>query len=906
MKEKKTITKKINALLLAVAMIVTLFPAFSTTVHATELPDSTQFATVDELESFNTNDNDGEKNPAKVYFGNNNQQWWIAGSQNNDSVVLFATSPLTSEQRFEEKNENKKYDENWNCTYLDGNPIEVSQNHYGASPLRTILQGLEISYFTNAEQDLMNFTTVYTNDTKNSSVYSTTDKLYLAYGEENSQYITVGNNSADNLNAGLEIWKENYWYHDNVDDDFWIRAPRANKSDYVLVASTVFRKVSYTLTGVENPLIPAFELNLSSVLFGSTVPAVSFDGQQSINDAFTLRYKSNNLGSAQVSFDKLKVNFSNVPSGTYLVAQNSEGAYAKEITNETTVSSNNMGLSSFDNCKVWLETTDRNQRMTYATLATEEQGFAVNITLAEGMEATSGGLTQKVGENKPIENIVIKAKDDYFFPTDYTVAEQYGITVTRDSENQITISGTPTADVNITLPPATAKSYSMALSGSGTFTATCVGYDPVTANEFTITNTGNVDLKNVSVSITGSDADKFDLNKDTATTIQSNGTIKVKVKPQDSLAIGTYQATLIVSADNANTVTTDLHFTVSEHDYNTVVTPPTCTEKGYTTYICKNCDHSYKGDETDVIDHTWGEWEIIQSPTCTQGGGRKRTCEVCKHEESENLNPSEHDWETEYTVDKEATCTTDGSKSRHCKNCDAVTDSTVIPRLEHSFTNYVSNNDATCTQDGTKTAKCDNGCGETDTVADTGSMLEHEYEWQYNNDATCGKNGTETGTCKNCPATITREKADTALEHEFKDYVSDNNATCTENGTETAKCEHCDETDTRTIENSALSHQWGEWKVIKEATATATGEKERICERCGAKETEVIPMLSDKDTNKPNTEKPNTEKPNSDKNNGSVETGDQTNMGLYASLLATSSLFLAFMLVLRRKKRLTK
>ena len=94
MKEKKITTKKAKAFLLAVAMIVTSFPAFSTTVHATELPDSTQFATVDELKNFNTNDNDGEVNPAKVYFGNNNQKWWIVGSQSENSIVLFAVGSL--------------------------------------------------------------------------------------------------------------------------------------------------------------------------------------------------------------------------------------------------------------------------------------------------------------------------------------------------------------------------------------------------------------------------------------------------------------------------------------------------------------------------------------------------------------------------------------------------------------------------------------------------------------------------------------------------------------------------------------------------------------------------------------------------------------------------------------------
>ena len=105
------------------------------------------------------------------------------------------------------------------------------------------------------------------------------------------------------------------------------------------------------------------------------------------------------------------------------------------------------------------------------------------------------------------------------------------------------------------------------------------------------------------------------------------------------------------------------------------------------------------------------------------------------------------------------------------------------------------------------------------------------------------------------------------LEHSFTNYVSNNDATCTENGTETAKCVRCDETDTRTVENSVLGHQFGEWKVIKEATTTAPGKRERICERCDYKETEVIPMISNEDTN--NSNKPNA---STDKGNNTSDT----------------------------------
>lgn len=221
MKQRK-LRKKGMALLLAVALTVTVFPQVTKEVHAADLPDSTKFATAEELKQFNTNNNDGATNPAKVYFGNNNQKWWIAGSQGKKELTLFAESPLATSQQFEPNySQNKTYSEDWKCTYTGENPGDVYPNHYGASPLRTTLKGLESSHFTSKEQDLMKNTTVYTDDTKNSSVYSTTDKLYLAYGDwDDDQYVTVGKKTSDSLNNGLRIDKA-YW----GGSTFWLRAP---------------------------------------------------------------------------------------------------------------------------------------------------------------------------------------------------------------------------------------------------------------------------------------------------------------------------------------------------------------------------------------------------------------------------------------------------------------------------------------------------------------------------------------------------------------------------------------------------------------------------------------------------------------------------------------------------------
>ena len=651
---KQRYLKKPCSFLLVSAMVLTMFPTFSTSVHAEEnqSPTKEQFSTVEELKNYDTNDNDGVRNPAKVYFGNNNQQWWIAGSQSNDSLTLFSASSMGDGVQFESNYmANKTYDDKWNCTYPDREPAEVFPNHYGASYIRNVtLKEMEASFFTSSEQALINETTIYTDDTKNNSVYSTTDKLYLAYGDqEDYNHITVGKNSANDLNDGLRI-DPSYWGK-SVLELFWIRSPFVSNDDpndgsSVLTAwpSKNYPAFNGAQTSNVEKIRPAFELNSSTILFASAVPSATSTGNLTLQDtdgdgAFTLRYDagkySKNLGSAVISYDESKVILTDVPNGTYLVAQNSNGTYAKQITNETEVSASGMNLDNFANCKIWLETTDTANRITYAALAEKEQETAVNIAAGAGLNITSENGVQKVVPNTAITNIIVEAVDGYFLPDGYEDGIQglNGLTVTNITKNGFTIIGTPASDVNITLPPATKAVYSMLLSGDGTFTGTCVGYQPINAKEFTITNSGNVDLENVDISITGTDKDKFELSGDGTTTIQPNDTLKVAVAPKDSLATGIYRATLTVTAANAQIATTELQFTVNEHDYVAVVTPPNCTEKGYTTYTCRNCSHSYKGNEVDATGHTWGEWKVIKEATTTETGKKERVCERCDYKE---------------------------------------------------------------------------------------------------------------------------------------------------------------------------------------------------------------------------------------------------------------------------------
>ena len=80
--------------------------------------------------------------------------------------------------------------------------------------------------------------------------------------------------------------------------------------------------------------------------------------------------------------------------------------------------------------------------------------------------------------------------------------------------------------------------------------------------------------------------------------------------------VGTYEVTV---TDKAGTVTTET-VEIKGHNYASVVTKPTCTEDGYTTYTCTACDDTYK--ETDTGSATGHAWSVEYSfaadgNTCT-------------------------------------------------------------------------------------------------------------------------------------------------------------------------------------------------------------------------------------------------------------------------------------------------
>ncbi|MBQ3215621.1 MAG: hypothetical protein IJB11_05850, partial [Oscillospiraceae bacterium] len=113
------------------------------------------------------------------------------------------------------------------------------------------------------------------------------------------------------------------------------------------------------------------------------------------------------------------------------------------------------------------------------------------------------------------------------------------------------------------------------------------------------------------------------------------------------------------------------------HSYTAVVTAPTCTEDGYTTYTCAICGDSYVADEVAALGHSWVEG------TCTEAG----YCERCGAT-GETLS---HNYTAEVTA---PTCTEAGYTTYTCSACGDSYVGEEVAALDHSWT------DGICTECG--------------------------------------------------------------------------------------------------------------------------------------------------------------------------------------------------------------
>ena len=267
------------------------------------------------------------------------------------------------------------------------------------------------------------------------------------------------------------------------------------------------------------------------------------------------------------------------------------------------------------------------------------------------------------------------------------------------------------------------------------------------------------------------------------------------------------------------------------HKGNTVA--PTCTEQGYTVYIC-NQDSALteKRDYTNALGHAWDAGTVTTAATCTKAGVKTYTCtrNGCTETKTEEIAALGHKWD-DGTVTTPATCEAPGVKTYKCQNTGCTeTKTEEIAALGHNYDEGVVTKAPTCTEDGVKTFTCKNDKNHTytETVPATG------HAWDagvVTKEATYEEDGERTYTCKNDKTHVHKEVIP-ALGYTFTETVVP--PTCTEDG---YTLHTCNENPAKTYQDTpvaALGHQYKE--VTTPATCGALGSVDNVCERCNDKQ----------------------------------------------------------------------
>ncbi len=270
----------------------------------------------------------------------------------------------------------------------------------------------------------------------------------------------------------------------------------------------------------------------------------------------------------------------------------------------------------------------------------------------------------------------------------------------------------------------------------------------------------------------------------------------------------------------------------TDHNYEGTVTAPTCEDKGYTTYICKNDpSHTYVDDYVDATGHTPAAAVIENDKpaTCLVDGSYQEVvyCSVCGKELSRvdkvHVAPGHNEAVRQENI-QNATCTTAGSYDNvtYCTVCDEVlkTEPVTGVTLPHNYTEKVIDAD------------------------------------HLKSEATCTKYAVYYYDCIDCTANAKAENADT-FEYEEGGFDASNHVgttttadedivagTCNKEKTwnEVTRCDDCKEiltSDPKTGEKDADKHVGETYTetdnvVAGTCTSEATWETVTKCSDCGA------------------------------------------------------------------------
>lgn len=262
------------------------------------------------------------------------------------------------------------------------------------------------------------------------------------------------------------------------------------------------------------------------------------------------------------------------------------------------------------------------------------------------------------------------------------------------------------------------------------------------------------------------------------------------------------------------------------HSYSAQMVEPTCTEEGYTLYVCE-CGDSYKTDIIPAMRHNMRDWVVEKAATTEEEGIEKRECSRCDYEETRTIPKHVHNFVL--TQKQESTCVTAGYLIYMCE-CGEIKEEE-IPASGHSYVDTVV--EPTCTEQGYTEHKC-SVCGDVYTDSYTDELGHEEIE-VTDIEPTCTEYGWSHIECSRCHEQLTVSGQDMNLAptgHLLDEGVT-TEATCTEQGYTTYTCtrDGCDYS-VKDDYTDALGHEKGSVVKVVDASKEGQGYTLYECNRC--------------------------------------------------------------------------
>ena len=285
------------------------------------------------------------------------------------------------------------------------------------------------------------------------------------------------------------------------------------------------------------------------------------------------------------------------------------------------------------------------------------------------------------------------------------------------------------------------------------------------------------------------------------------------------------------------------------HNYVDTVTGPTCTEEGYTTYVCDDCGDTYVDNKVAANGHTFDKHVDGKAATCREEGYTDYyVCSVCGAEDPDRAKAivpvADHNLAIIEHVDP--TCTVDGKNVFKCDEPTCPYYSTITEVLYaegHKIVNHPAK-EATCTEMGYGAYETCEVCNYTtyDAATEVAALGHTDVAVGYIAPTCTEKGCTNAIICDRCQLVHNPGEEIAPTGHDLT-AVNPIAATCTTKGQIAhKKCNTCNKLFAADVENddidavaltkvdtNALGHDYEDVKI--EPTCTEVGYVVHTCQR---------------------------------------------------------------------------